>query len=609
MKQLLKYSFDSSIKNWPTLLVFDMLYKIFSYSALYVIASDVLELILKTAGVSYLSAENLSLILRSPICILLCLGMIFLTALFVFFETVALCVYCEAGWNRRHISIVQLVKQTLAHCKKLFRIQNLLMFLGFILLSVLTVLPFSPYMLQWFVVPEFIMDFIKDNMLLFSAFTVVTVIANFICLLFLFVLPNVLFHNQSMRAAWKEGMRLLRNRKAVTMFRLIAAFAVFVIGIGIVLGLGILALVYSAKYTGNPLNAVETFMIRYYRALPAAVFVTVSLSAIWLFSILIALYHQYRGDVRSFAAARGKIKLFQLMAQGVGIAAIVIAIGIFSETELGGEFIAGTNARPQVVAHRSGAAYAPENTMAALDQAISMKIDMVEIDVQQLKDRTLILLHDDSFHRTAGVNKKVWEAGYDEVKSYDTGSWFSPEFAGEPVPKLEDFLKRAKDNIQVMIELKYTGHETNLVEGVVALIEKYDLFGQCNIGSMNLELLKEVKASNPRIETVYITPLLYSVEYAIDFVDAYSVETTMVTREMVSKMHWEGKKVYGWTANSADTIAKNLRSQVDGIVTDNPELVNHYVMQTWHNQLLDMLLQTFFGTNLTDAEHFENVEI
>ena len=55
MKQMIKNSFDISLKNWPVLLAFNMVYKMFSYSVLYSITSELLELILKTAGVSYLS--------------------------------------------------------------------------------------------------------------------------------------------------------------------------------------------------------------------------------------------------------------------------------------------------------------------------------------------------------------------------------------------------------------------------------------------------------------------------------------------------------------------------------------------------------------------------
>ena len=60
-------------------------------------------------------------------------------------------------------------------------------------------------------------------------------------------------------------------------------------------------------------------------------------------------------------------------------------------------------------------------------------------------------------------------------------------------------------------------------------------------------------------------------------------------------MHMQQKKVYGWTANSKETIEKNLKCQVDGIVTDDPELVMHYAMQTWHRRLLSLFVQNFFA--------------
>ena len=57
----------------------------------------------------------------------------------------------------------------------------------------------------------------------------------------------------------------------------------------------------------------------------------------------------------------------------------------------------------------------------------------------------------------------------------------------------------------------------------------------------------------------------------------------------------EEQKRYGWTANSKETIEKNLKCQVDGIVTDDPELVMHYAMQTWHRRLLSLFVRNFFA--------------
>ena len=67
MKQFIKSSISISLKNWPALLAFDIVYKIFCFSVLYSIASGLLSLILETAGISYLSAENLFSDFRNPL--------------------------------------------------------------------------------------------------------------------------------------------------------------------------------------------------------------------------------------------------------------------------------------------------------------------------------------------------------------------------------------------------------------------------------------------------------------------------------------------------------------------------------------------------------------
>ena len=57
---------------------------------------------------------------------------------------------------------------------------------------------------------------------------------------------------------------------------------------------------------------------------------------------------------------------------------------------------AGKDTPVIVVAHRAGAKVAPENTLAALEQAIRDGAPIAEIDVQQLSDGTLIVMHADT---------------------------------------------------------------------------------------------------------------------------------------------------------------------------------------------------------------------
>ena len=78
-----------------------------------------------------------------------------------------------------------------------------------------------------------------------------------------------------------------------------------------------------------------------------------------------------------------------------------------------------------IIAHRAGAWFAPENTLAALEQTIRDGSVIAEIDVQQLSDGTLIVMHDSNFRRTAGVDRNVWDADYNEMTQYEVGSAFS----------------------------------------------------------------------------------------------------------------------------------------------------------------------------------------
>ena len=266
---------------------------------------------------------------------------------------------------------------------------------------------------------------------------------------------------------------------------------------------------------------------------------------------------------------------------------------MFSETEMGSRYSIPEDTSIMVIAHRAGAYWAPENTLTALNTAIADGADMAEIDVQQTRDRELIVMHDSNFKRTAGVDKNVWETDYDEVAKFDAGSYYSMYFEGEKIPKLEEMLEAAKNKIGLMIELKSTGHETDLERSTVDLIEKYGMEKQCVIASMNMDILRKVKEYNKSIETVYITTLLLTDDYNIKYIDGYSIETTFLSSEMVSRAHFTDKKVYTWTANSEETIKKIILCGADGVITDSPAMVYSFIESK--DSTLDFWIDLFYG--------------
>ena len=53
----------------------------------------------------------------------------------------------------------------------------------------------------------------------------------------------------------------------------------------------------------------------------------------------------------------------------------------------------------QRVAHRGGSRLAPENTLAAFRNALTLPIDAIELDVQMSSDGQLIVFHDNTVER------------------------------------------------------------------------------------------------------------------------------------------------------------------------------------------------------------------
>jgi len=91
-----------------------------------------------------------------------------------------------------------------------------------------------------------------------------------------------------------------------------------------------------------------------------------------------------------------------------------------------------------VSAHRGSSCRAPQNTISAFLAAIGDEADYIELDVQETKDGVVVVLHDANLLQVGGVDRNIWDLNYSELQEVDVGSSFSPEFAGERVPTLEE---------------------------------------------------------------------------------------------------------------------------------------------------------------------------
>ncbi len=248
----------------------------------------------------------------------------------------------------------------------------------------------------------------------------------------------------------------------------------------------------------------------------------------------------------------------------------------------------------RITSHRGNSIVAPENTLISLESAIESQADYAEIDVQQTKDGTLVLLHDHNLWRTTGLNKPIWELSYEDIKDLDAGSWFGNEFAGAGIPTLREAFELSKGKILLNIEVKIHGHEQELEEKLVSLIEEYDFENQCTISSWNYGTLHKIKELKDELHTGYIISAAYGNFYNRPDIDFISMKSSFITKSIVETTHRAGKAIHAWTVNTENEMERMKSLGVDNIITDDPYLAREVLYRDNTNdsliELLDRML-------------------
>jgi len=242
-----------------------------------------------------------------------------------------------------------------------------------------------------------------------------------------------------------------------------------------------------------------------------------------------------------------------------------------------------------VIAHRGAAAYAPENTLAAVEKALQQKAHYVEIDVQETVDGELVVAHDSDFMKVANVGRKVWDATWAELQEIDIGSWFAPEFAGERVPHLRDVLERARGRGRVTIELKYYGHAQQLEQRVIDLVEQVGAADQVILMSLDYDGIRKVRALRPDWTVGLLTAKAVGDLTELD-ADFLAVNVGLATRRFVRRAHARGKEVYVWTVDDPVRMFQMLNLGVDGLITNRPDLAREVLTRRAKLSSLERIL-------------------
>ncbi|MBL7077297.1 MAG: hypothetical protein ISS31_07485 [Kiritimatiellae bacterium] len=235
-------------------------------------------------------------------------------------------------------------------------------------------------------------------------------------------------------------------------------------------------------------------------------------------------------------------------------------------------FDTGQANKSMAIAHRGGAVYAPENTLAAI-AAVSNRADMVEIDVRVSSDGHLVVMHDTTVDRTTDGTGNVDALTLAELKALDAGSWFSSHFEGEEIPTFDEAVLGILPHAIPMIERK-AGTATSYVTALQAL----GVASEVMVISFDWSFLADVHALDPSIplgalgsgtlDAGTVTTILAT---GADTVSWKKDDASAADIDLVRSM---GAEIFVWTANGSN-VQTYVDMAVDGVVSDDPGLVQY----------------------------------
>lgn len=233
---------------------------------------------------------------------------------------------------------------------------------------------------------------------------------------------------------------------------------------------------------------------------------------------------------------------------------------------------------PVLIAHRGLKGKYPENTLASFQGALDAGAKMIEFDVSLTKDRSLVVIHDDTLERTTNGEGKVCEHPLQEIRKLDAGSWFASDFKGEKVPTLEEVLDLIQGKAAINIEIKKESYEPEnppdaIEKQVLEIVKRRKLEDSVIISSFEKRYLERIfkEEGCPRLAFISLEALDDQILSDCKRMNLFSwnVWWPVLTTDQVTQMHQEGFKVFSFTVEKPDEFEKINGLGVDGIFADD----------------------------------------
>jgi len=257
--------------------------------------------------------------------------------------------------------------------------------------------------------------------------------------------------------------------------------------------------------------------------------------------------------------------------------------------------------RPLIMAHRGDSAAVPENSMLSMRGAIEIGVDVLETDLQLTKDKEFVLFHDDDLIRATGQKGRICDYTLEELLDIDVGHTFTHDggntfpFRGKGLTllTLRDAFAEFPD---MRFNLDIKDEDLEAPSLLAKEIRSHGREDSVIVASFHDSQLERFRKALPTVATSahpgevkrFVTGLKLHVLRLLVRAPIYRAfqvpikygKTTVINSRFVQAAHDRDIAVHVWTINDAPTMKWLVNLGVDGIFTDEPNLLRSVLQES-----------------------------
>lgn len=540
------------------------------------------SVMLRLARVRYISNTNLiEIISQHPVLDLGLILLILAVIVAIYWQVTFLFLGSMQINYGKKLTIDSLLRLSVQRVRKTF-----FRSVWFLLIYCILILPFgglgfSTPLLNKIRIPSFLVDyFLTENRPLLLVMILLYVVTFYLGIRLFLVLPLIILGKRNAHTAVKQSWQITKINFKPIVLRLVLLFATTIVVIiaGQLLVLGEQTLFDRMTPTGVAFLAASVNLIL------IEFFMFLSSIAAGAGSLMI-MTEYLAGDQRFTAHTHRLSDQLQELSYNVGnqrwiriIAGLLVIGGIgFNSLYLTGFF----SDTPITISHRGvNAKNGVQNTIESLKNTSRLHPDFIEIDIHETKDHQFVLMHDENLKNLTGVDKAPHQLTLKQLTkltAHENGS-------SAKIASLDDYMDAAEKLKQpLLIEFKTTKYDDpKVVERFNAKYGQRILKNHDQVHSLDYDAVEKLKELNPKLTVGYILPFNF-IGVPQSSADFYTMEYSTLNNSFLLTAELTGRKVYAWTVNSDDAMARLNFMGVDGIITDKLELLQKTVKQLNHH--------------------------